>query len=59
MNEPHPVSVAGAEETKWLTSKVPVGLLRAGTNLLAAEIHQSSPDSSDISFDLELVGTGN
>ncbi len=52
-------SVAGAEETKWLTSKVPVGLLRAGTNLLAAEIHQSSPDSSDISFDLELVGTGN
>ncbi|HTD88132.1 MAG TPA: Ig-like domain-containing protein [Candidatus Binatia bacterium] len=27
-------------------------------NLVAVEIHQSGPGSSDISFDLELVGTG-
>lgn len=33
-------------------------LLVVGTNQLAVEIHQSSPSSSDISFDLELVGTG-
>ena len=26
------------------------------TTLLAVEIHQSSPTSSDISFDLELIG---
>src|SRR5439155_12973053 len=28
-------------------------------NVLAVEIHQVSPTSSDISFDLELVGLGN
>jgi acid phosphatase type 7 len=33
------------------------GLL-AGTNVLAVEIHQAARDSSDISFDLELTGTG-
>jgi hypothetical protein len=27
-------------------------------NLVAVEIHQSGPGSSDISFDLEVVGTG-
>jgi hypothetical protein len=30
--------------------------LREGANVLAVEIHQGSRDSSDISFDLELVG---
>jgi subtilisin family serine protease len=36
-----------------LTS-LPVGTLRAGENVLAVEIHQSGPRSSDISFDLRL-----
>jgi len=27
----------------------------AGTNVLAVEVHQNSPESSDLSFDLELV----
>ena len=31
-------------------------ILRAGTNLVAVEIHQYSSDSSDISFDLALTG---
>ncbi len=30
--------------------------LVAGTNLLAVEIHQQAPDSSDLSFDLQLLG---
>jgi hypothetical protein len=30
--------------------------LQRGTNLVAVEIHQADPDSSDVSFDLELVG---
>lgn len=30
--------------------------LRNGTNLVAVEIHQRSPDSSDILFDLEVLG---
>ncbi len=32
--------------------------LRTGPNLVAVEIHQAAPDSSDISFDLELIGNG-
>ncbi|NCF85857.1 MAG: hypothetical protein GWQ08_10025 [Verrucomicrobiaceae bacterium] len=31
--------------------------LRPGTNVLAVEVHQVDADSSDISFDLELVAT--
>jgi len=30
--------------------------LRDGTNLIAVEVHQSRPSSSDVSFDLELIG---
>lgn len=32
-------------------------LLREGANVVAVEIHQSSPASSDISFDLEMTAT--
>jgi hypothetical protein len=32
--------------------------LRAGSNVVAVEIHQQSPTSSDVSFDFELVGLG-
>lgn len=35
----------------------PVTLLRSGTNVLAVEMHQSGPGSSDLSFDLELAVT--
>lgn len=35
---------------------VPASLLVAGANLLAVEVHQVSATSSDLSFDLELVG---
>jgi len=31
-------------------------LLHAGTNVIAVELHQFSPTSADISFDLELLG---
>ena len=34
-------------------------LLRQGKNVIAAEVHQASPSSPDLSFDLELVGVGN
>ena len=46
---------AGAESAFNLFV-VPVSHLIEGTNVLAVEIHQSSPTSSDISFDLELSG---
>ena len=41
----------------WLTALLNPALLVAGDNVIAVEIHQDSPTSSDISFDLELTAT--
>jgi hypothetical protein len=49
-------AIAGADESTWLTAAVSLALLVAGTNIIAAEIHQNTNTSSDISFDLELIG---
>ncbi|MFM8359796.1 MAG: metallophosphoesterase, partial [Verrucomicrobiota bacterium] len=52
-----PVAVGGTEETTtFLTATLGTGTLLAGNNVLAVEIHQQSGTSSDISFDLELMG---
>jgi hypothetical protein len=48
--------VSGVEETNYFQQPV-TSLLREGTNVLAVEVHQSSADSSDVSFDLALTGT--
>jgi hypothetical protein len=45
-----PLSVDNATSTTNLSPS----LLVAGQNLLAVEVHQNDPDSSDLSFDLEL-----
>jgi tartrate-resistant acid phosphatase type 5 len=50
-------AVGGASESTFYSFTVNPALLLNGTNLLAVEIHQSSPSSSDISFDLRLTGT--
>ncbi len=51
-------SVAGSDEDAWnTTTGISSTLLQAGTNTLAVEIHQRSAGSSDISFDLQLLGT--
>ncbi len=52
-------SVGGSGESTLFASAFPSTLLLEGTNVLAVEIHQRSPTSSDISFDLELVGSDN
>ncbi len=49
--------VAGDDGTAILTFTVPAGLLVEGANVLAAEIHQASATSSDISFDLDVTAT--
>ncbi|MCK4342303.1 MAG: lamin tail domain-containing protein [Phycisphaerae bacterium] len=47
---------AGETEGVWFEYPVdPVGLLVEGENILAVEVHQHSPFSSDISFDLALL----
>jgi hypothetical protein len=48
--------VGGGDETAFFPRQVDPALLRAGKNVLAVEVHQSSGDSSDTSFDLSLTG---
>lgn len=43
-------------EDTWSEFNLPSGLLLEGTNVLAVEIHQDAPTSSDISMDFYLVG---
>ncbi len=47
-------AVGGDNESLYHSYSLPEGLIRSGTNILAVEIHQVSPTSSDISFDFEL-----
>lgn len=49
------VAMAGADESAFRTFAFPVSLLVAGANVVAVQVHQVSPTSSDVSFDLELV----
>ncbi len=48
------VPVAGADETITFNYSMDADVLQSGMNVLAVEIHQSSGNSSDISFDCEL-----
>ena len=52
------VPIGGADESTWLDNQLSPSALVSGTNIVAVEIHQSDLDSSDISFDFELVGIG-
>ena len=45
----------GVEESTFYATHVPLGLLAAGPNLMAVEIHQVNNTSSDISFDLQFI----
>jgi hypothetical protein len=47
-------AVGGGAENVFHATSVPSTLLLTGDNVLAVEIHQRGPTSSDISFDLEL-----
>jgi len=50
------VAVGGAEESAFFSFNVDPALLQT-SNVLAVEIHQANGASTDISFDLSLVGT--
>lgn len=51
-------AVEGAAESGFATKTVFPGLLRAGLNVLAVEVHQVDRTSPDLSFDLELLASG-
>jgi len=43
-----------AAESTFVSAPISPSLLVAGTNVIAVEVHQSEPTSSDLSFDLDL-----
>ena len=49
-------AVSGRDETTPLDHLLPATGLLAGTNVLAVEMHQDAPTSSDLGFDLALIG---
>jgi len=49
-------AVASGDESTFFNYTLDATELRAGENLIAVEIHQVSGTSSDVSFDLELLG---
>ena len=53
---PAAFAVSGIEEQQFVTVILSPHVLRAGSNVLAVEAHQAAASSSDLGFDLELVG---
>lgn len=49
-------SVGGTDETTLFEATVDPKWFRTGTNVLAVEVHQYAPDSSDLRFALQLNG---
>jgi hypothetical protein len=49
-------SVADDDGNDFFANSVSTALLLSGENILAVEVHQANITSSDISFDLELLG---
>src|SRR5215208_3678549 len=54
---PASVAIAGADESTFVQTTISPALLVTGTNVLAVELHQSGGTSTDISFDLQLIGS--
>jgi Calcineurin-like phosphoesterase len=53
-------ALGAPEESTFYETLIPsTGLLLGGTNVIAVEIHQAGPSSSDISFDFSLDGITN
>jgi titin len=50
-------TVGGADETTFFETSLNPNLLVSGTNVIAVELHQVTAGSSDMSFDLELLGS--
>jgi len=48
---------SNADETTFFEFDIPSNLLTEGENTMAVEVHQSASNSSDISFDMELISS--
>ncbi len=49
--------ISGVNEQAWLAIGADPALLLNGSNVIAVEVHQFNPSSSDLSFDFQLCGT--
>ncbi|MCO8124654.1 lamin tail domain-containing protein [Stieleria sp. TO1_6] len=47
--------VGGASESQWFEFAIDPALMLQGTNVIAAEVHQISANSSDLTFDAEVL----
>ena len=54
---PASVAIGGADETTFVQTTISPSSIVTGTNVLAIELHQSGGTSTDISFDLQLIGS--
>ena len=50
-----PSSPKKSDENRYHRASISPDVLQVGKNVLAVEIHQNDPDSSDLSFDLQLI----
>jgi hypothetical protein len=50
-------AIGGVDETTYFDFRLDPALLKVGENTLAVEVHQNAGSSSDLSFDLALMGT--
>lgn len=51
--------LAAPEESDFVSTSIERANLLSGTNVLAVEVHQANLTSSDLSFDLEVLGVLN
>ena len=49
-------AVSGAAETNFVSTNLAASVLLNGENVIAVEVHQSATNSTDLSFDLQLLG---
>lgn len=49
-------TISGGGETAWNEKNLPTTALIAGENVLAVEVHQAVANSSDVSFNFQLIG---
>ncbi len=54
---PASVAIGGADENTFFQTNISPNFLVSGTNVLALELHQANVTSTDVSFDLQLIGT--
>lgn len=48
-------SVGGTDETAVFETEIDPAVIQRGTNVIAVEVHQFAPDSSDLRFSLQLA----